>query len=340
MRFPPLPCASLLLGTLLPALVAATSLAGCGRTDLEESLLGPDASTQDAPRETGEPDTSFDTGFPDVIFPEDVEFDAPFDVEFDAPFDAPFDSPIDSPSDDSSTCGDGTCDDGETCTSCPIDCGFCSTCGNGTCDPGESCSSCPQDCGACPACGDGFCNGGEDCVTCPEDCGVCMTCGDGTCSGTENCTNCPTDCGECAGCGDGHCSADETCVSCPQDCGSCAVCGNGVCNDGETCTNCPQDCGMCALKDCQQALLCAFGCLSGGLQGISVSCLTNCDAETCPTSAQFVNDAVDCAVMSLFNGTCSIGGGMGGVLTCIESACSNQIETCFSEPPCPAPSGG
>jgi hypothetical protein len=333
MRFPSSQCASLLFAGLL----AAASLVGCGRTDLEDEL-GPtvDASIGDVTTDTftqpdtGFPDVMLDDGFPDDTFPED----APFDTFPDDTF--PEDAPIDVVN-DTGSCGDGTCDDGETCTTCPMDCGFCQTCGDGTCESGETCSSCPQDCGACKTCGDGFCDDGEDCTTCPQDCGVCMSCGDGQCTGTENCTNCPADCGKCVGCGDGVCSADETCVSCPQDCGSCAVCGNGVCNDGETCTNCPQDCGACVLKDCQQALLCAFGCFSGGIQNLSVTCISDCDAEGCPSSQIFVNNAIDCAVQSFFNGTCSAGGGMGGALTCIEQACASEVAACFAEPPCATP---
>jgi alpha-galactosidase len=41
-------------------------------------------------------------------------------------------------------------------------------CGNGTCDPGETCWTCPADC-AC-ACGDGVCTHGEACFNCPADC--------------------------------------------------------------------------------------------------------------------------------------------------------------------------
>lgn len=47
-------------------------------------------------------------------------------------------------------CGDDSCDsaDGETCATCPGDCGDC--CGNTTCEPalGETCSTCPADCPA------------------------------------------------------------------------------------------------------------------------------------------------------------------------------------------------
>jgi PGF-pre-PGF domain-containing protein len=51
-------------------------------------------------------------------------------------------------------------------------------CGDGRCEGGETCSSCPQDCGRCPSgrkayCGDGRCEGGETCSSCPQDCGVC-----------------------------------------------------------------------------------------------------------------------------------------------------------------------
>lgn len=63
-------------------------------------------------------------------------------------------------------------------------------CGDGYCDEGESCASCSQDCGVCPTkkpttaggggiviieyCGNGVCElEKENCSTCPEDCGVC-----------------------------------------------------------------------------------------------------------------------------------------------------------------------
>ncbi len=65
------------------------------------------------------------------------------------------DGPLDaSPGGDVAGCGDGKCNGpaGESCLSCPADCGACPPfCGNKQCDANESCSSCAGDCGACPA---------------------------------------------------------------------------------------------------------------------------------------------------------------------------------------------
>ena len=83
-------------------------------------------------------------------------------------------------------CGDGTCNGGETCSTCEIDCGVCSGgyCGDGTCNGGETCSTCELDCGDCSGeyCGDGICNGDETCSTCELDCGDCST--PESCNGT------------------------------------------------------------------------------------------------------------------------------------------------------------
>ena len=83
-----------------------------------------------------------------------------------------------------------------------VDCGAeCpDVCGDTDCGPGESCATCPSDCGGCPSdCGDGVCGTGETCGSCPADCGACAGCGDGTCGGSETCGTCPSDCGACAG---------------------------------------------------------------------------------------------------------------------------------------------
>ena len=81
-------------------------------------------------------------------------------------------------------CGDQTCDGGETCSSCPGDCGSCIVCGNGSCQAGETCSSCPSDCGACVTCGNSVCEAGETCGGCVWDCGqthsLCQSCPNGS----------------------------------------------------------------------------------------------------------------------------------------------------------------
>ena len=49
-----------------------------------------------------------------------------------------------------SCCGDGSCNNGAGCDTCPADCGVCTYCGDGGCNNVETCSSCPVDCGTCP----------------------------------------------------------------------------------------------------------------------------------------------------------------------------------------------
>jgi hypothetical protein len=54
-------------------------------------------------------------------------------------------------------CPSGSCDPGESCETCPADCGPC--CPNGACDHGESCETCSADGGACVAWGNQICGG-------------------------------------------------------------------------------------------------------------------------------------------------------------------------------------
>jgi len=184
-------------------------------------------------------------------------------------------------------CGNGVCEPGETCSSCPEDCGACGpVCGNGICEAGETCSSCPADCGACPppsVCGNSLCEAGETCSNCPVDC-PCPpppVCGNSLCEAGETCSNCPADCGPCPPppppppppkcnppqvckpvCGNGICEPGETCSSCAVDCGSCPgqpVCGDGVCDPTENCNFCPSDC-----------------CPGGGGEGAPCTSNSNC----------------------------------------------------------------
>jgi hypothetical protein len=126
-------------------------------------------------------------------------------------------------------------------------------CGNQTCDAGETCSNCSVDCGLCTGCGDKVCGGTESCQTCPGDCGQCSFCGDGKCNPGEDCKSCVKDCGQCPAvvCGDGKCDAtSETCNNCAKDCGPCAVVTPGCSASPKAgCDGCACEACVCAQDD-------------------------------------------------------------------------------------------
>ena len=244
------------------------------------------------------------------------------------------------------TCGNGACDNGETCTTCALDCGVCPGCGDKTCnsEAGESCYNCPQDCGSCAQCMNGKCEmPAENCQNCPQDCGVCPGCGDNTCTPPmETCYTCEHDCGKCPGCGDGLCNNNETCASCPMDCGVCDFCGNGKCEAPyETCVNCVSDCGQCQTIDCSQELQCALKCfnLMSMPPQFSLTCVGDCTAQGCPSAGYLVDQAVDCFIDAIIpGGQCQ---GMFSI-NCLLNACMGQVAACLAQhcPPGQEQDGG
>jgi hypothetical protein len=142
--------------------------------------------------------------------------------------------------------------------------------GDTVCDAGESCNTCPAECGAGggPGCGNGVCepSRGEDCLSCAADCAGKQSgkanqrfcCGDGAGSnpvgcGDSRCTAGAFECGPTPTawcCGDGTCSAGESTTICAVDCPAPppppppppTSCGDGVCGAGESCSTCLADC--------------------------------------------------------------------------------------------------
>ncbi len=224
------------------------------------------------------------------------------------------------------SCGDEVCSaaDGETCETCPADCGAC--CGDGVCtaEHGEHCGTCPADCGcpegeACDAgrgiceaecvpacdgrdCGDDGCGGAcGDCAegeVCGGD-GTCApppeTCGDDACDDGEDCANCAADCG---------CEAGEDCEA--GACVEAARCGDGACDPGEDCGSCAADCA------CEQGLDCVRGecvcvpdcagaeCGDDGCGGVCGACP---DGAACAGGQCVVGCDDDCG--ALWAGSCT-----------------------------------
>jgi hypothetical protein len=101
-----------------------------------------------------------------------------------------------------------------------------SLCGDGTCNESETCATCPEDCGPCPpVCGDGVCDECETCGTCPEDCGPCPT----SCTTSDDCV--PAQCCHPSSCTHrAHAPASTCCGACDAGCMEGTMdCGQGTC---------------------------------------------------------------------------------------------------------------
>ena len=272
----------------------------------------------------------------------------------------------------------GTCDDGDVCD----ERGQCgpppASCGDAVCDAGESCLTCPADCGVC--CGDGTCTAehGENCGTCIADCACaagercdpnglrcepgCMAncddrvCGDDGCGGTCGLCDDEQICvgGGCEdpppACGDDVCDPDgESCLNCPADCGVC--CGDGACTaeHGETCATCLADCRCPAGERCDLDVFeCVPGCIADctgrvcGDNGCGGSCGACGGGEICGLDGQCAPPPAECG-----DDVCAAGDGETCAncpadcgACCGDAACDPAVgencATCLVDCGCPA----
>jgi len=158
-----------------------------------------------------------------------------------------------------SVCGDGICDGDETYETCSVDCDSPppSVCNNdGTCNEGEDCTSCPADCAGVTTGkpNSRYCCGSDTCKAdlCGTDCGTPIStayCGDGNVDIGEECDDggesvfCDADC-TFRICGDAtvnltsgeECDDGDQSALCDSDC-TIAECGDGTVNQnaGEEC---------------------------------------------------------------------------------------------------------
>lgn len=276
---------------------------------------------------------------------------------------------------------------------CPRDCGFCSqcascspppdcasTCGNGSCECGETCSNCQKDC--CP-CGDGICTKGgrtppEDDTNCPQDCppppAGCASCTDwefvscggacgtaGACIAAHHCArrDCTPDtqppcapewdCAPDDGCL--TCSRGECHPACPQNCpppatvecfcnrapqGYCGGLGNcEPCEWGYQNLSAPN--GICLTNLPQPGCVCPADCTGGPGPWVCqpttpsspVVCAGGCTTatESTPTTEPPTTTTQPCAP----DGACHHCSGIGGSVFCPTSQCSSALLCCSSE---------
>jgi hypothetical protein len=146
------------------------------------------------------------------------------------------------------TCRGLGCDPGgalacnQDCTFDTSQCTACPACGDGNCDVGETCVTCPADCVSESAqqCGNGLCEtaDGEDCETCSLDCR-------GELSGSPSGRFCCGSSGEYGvDCTDARCS--DTYTTCVDFVSLAYCCGDTVCEGAEDEVSCAADCAVVA----------------------------------------------------------------------------------------------
>jgi len=180
-------------------------------------------------------------------------------------------------------CGNGNCEEGEDCNTCPDDCISSSTkCGNDICEVGENCETCPEDCNGEDVDeqqGLYCCYGGSDEPDTDENGAV--SCSDARCGASAGRCNFSNTVEYC--CGDGVCQEGETMANCPID--GC-TCGDGECDVGENTHNCPEDCKCNNNRQCdifETVDECPLDCHCGdGICQIDAGeTVANCDDCTC-----------------------------------------------------------
>jgi hypothetical protein len=222
-------------------------------------------------------------------------------------------------------CGDGACDDDESCGSCAQDCGSCA--GDGDCCQENGTPGCVDaSISACVCEGDSYCCETEWDDVCvgeveSEGCGVCGDVLD-FCPGYSGSSSCCKPDNPCGWADDNICDCESTCAWDSGDCGGGTSCGDGVCDVDEDCNTCPDDCGWCGGDgDC---------CTENGTPGCDnpavAQCVCEADVYCCETEW---DDICVGEVDSEGCGSCDGGGPVCGDGECSAGeACDNCPDDC------------
>ncbi len=167
------------------------------------------------------------------------------------------------------SCGDGTCNhyDGESCRTCPDDCGVCAFCNPPNCNDNNACTSdkCNTLTGQCShtliSCSDGnpctsdSCDPATGCVHTPvqdgTDCGVGKVCSGGVCIASCTASSCEDD----NFCTENKCGADGRCTTVQLSGRACTTADGkpGTCQPGScVAVGCTSD-ATCPEQECKTA---------------------------------------------------------------------------------------